>query len=554
MACFFAQYTSLMVAILSENPLLLLFLVAAIGYGLGNIPIQKSKLGVAAVLFVGLVFGALDESLRIPNIIFLMGLSIFVYTIGLSSGPGFFKAFKQEGAKNTGYILTVLSFSALISVAFHFLFTFTPTQTAGIFAGSNTNTPALAGLLDSINRISNSDGASAMVEEAVVGYSLSYPMGVLGVMIAIVGMQRLLKIDFEKEAYELRNEYLVDQRIETVIIEVTQEGVDQYTIRDLVKTHKWVLVFGRLKRGEDLQLCNWDTKFKKGDIVAVAGYEDDIKEATNLLGKLSTYALRNENQDYGVHRIFVSNPTVAGQSIASLNLNEQFSAIITRVRRGDSDLLARGDTVLELGDRVRFISHKKDVPGLINLFGDSYHGLSQINLFSFGLGMAAGLLLGMISFELPGNVTFKLGFAGGPLIMGLILGALRRTGPIVWTLPYSANLTLRQIGLIFLLATVGIQSGHTFFGTLAAGGGTWIFIAGTCISFLTAFVMLFVGYKWFKIPFGLLMGMVSNQPAVLDFAISRSKNPLPNFGYSIMFPIAIILKIVIVQVLFTLLP
>ena len=342
MPCFFAQYTRLMVAILSENPLLLLFLVAAIGYGLGNIPIQKSKLGVAAVLFVGLIFGALDESLRIPNIIFLMGLSIFVYTIGLSSGPGFFKAFKQEGAKNTGYILAVLGFSALLSVVFHFLFSFSATQSAGIFAGSNTNTPALAGLLDSINRIQDAGSASAMVEEAVVGYSLSYPVGVLGVMLAIVLMQRLLKIDFAKEAYELRNEYLVGQRIQTVVIEVTQEEVDQFTIRDLVNTHKWVLVFGRLKRGQELSLCNWDTRFRKGDLVAVAGYEDDIQEVTKLLGKHSPSKLREESQDYGIQRIFVSNPKVAGQSIASLNLNEQFSTIITRIRRGDSDLLARG--------------------------------------------------------------------------------------------------------------------------------------------------------------------------------------------------------------------
>ncbi len=554
MARFFAQYTSLMVPILSDNPLLLLFLVAAMGYGLGNIRIQKSKLGVAAVLFVGLAFGALDESLRIPNIIFLMGLSIFVYTIGLSSGPGFFKAFKQEGAKNTGFILATLGFSALLSVLFHFVFNFSSTLTAGIFAGSNTNTPALAGLLDSINRINDPSKVSFMLEEAVVGYSLSYPMGVLGVMIAIVGMQRILKINFEKEAYSLRNEYLIDQRIRTVILEVTQPGVEQSAIRDLVREHNWVLVFGRLQRGEDLQLCNWDTRFKVGDLVAVAGYEDDIEEVIRLLGKISDSELRDAEHAYGIHRVFVSNPVVAGQSIAALNLNEQYSAIITRVRRGDTDLLARGNTVLELGDRVRFISHKKDLPGLNRLFGDSYHALSQINLFSFGLGMAAGLLLGMISFELPGEVTFKLGFAGGPLIMGLILGALRRTGPIVWTLPYSANLTLRQIGLIFLLATVGIQSGHTFFSTLTEGGGALIFMTGTCISFFSAFVMLFIGYKWFKIPFALLMGMVSNQPAVLDFAISRSNNPLPNFGYSIMFPIAIILKIVIVQVLFTLLP
>ena len=144
-----------MVPILSENPLLLLFLVAAIGYGIGNIPIRGSKLGVAAVLFIGLAFGALDESLRIPNIIFLLGLSIFVYTIGLSSGSGFFKAFKQEGVQHASFVLTSMLFAALLSVGLHFALGFSSTLTAGIFAGANTNTPALAGLLDTINRTSS---------------------------------------------------------------------------------------------------------------------------------------------------------------------------------------------------------------------------------------------------------------------------------------------------------------------------------------------------------------------------------------------------------------
>ncbi|MEM6632643.1 MAG: TrkA C-terminal domain-containing protein [Bacteroidota bacterium] len=543
-----------MVPILSENPLLLLFLVAALGYGVGNIPIRGSKLGVAAVLFIGLAFGALDESLRIPNIIFLLGLSIFVYTIGLSSGSGFFKAFKQEGVKNAGFVLASLLFAALLTVALHLLLKFNPTQSAGIFAGANTNTPALAGLLDTINRTGASTQINSQVEEAVVGYSLSYPMGVFGVMLAILMVQRMFKIDYQAEAYSLRNTYVLDQSIKTITVEVTSTELAALSIRELVRKHGWTLVFGRLKRGQTFQLCNWDTHLLQGDLVAVVGKEEELEEVIKVLGKISEIIISQEPSEYEIQRIFVSNPMVTGQNLASLNLNEQYSAIITRVTRGDVDLLARGDTVLELGDRIRMVGHQQDLPVLKKLFGDSYQALSQINLLSFGLGMALGLLLGMISFQLPGNVTFKLGFAGGPLIVGLILGALRRTGPVVWTLPYSANLTLRQIGLIFLLATVGIRSGHTFFGTLSEGEGGWIFLAGTLVSFLTAMVMLGIGYKWFRIPFSLLTGMVSNQPAILEFATSQSKNALPNFGYSIAFPISIILKIVIVQILYTLLP
>ncbi len=540
-----------MIAILSENPLLLLFIVAALGYGVGSISIGRSKLGVAAVLFVGLVFGALDESLNIPNIIFLLGLSIFVYTIGLSSGPGFFAAFERQGVRDVSFIFIMLTFSALLAVGLHFIFGFEAITTSGIFAGSNTNTPALAGLLDSITRKSESSGLSDQLELAVVGYSITYPMGVIGVMIAISLMQRILKIDYFKEAEELKKTYPVNQKIANRTIEVHREDILNFTIRDLVHQYGWNTVFGRVKRDNSTSLTNWDTTFTLGDQVAIVGMEDELDEVEQVLGKRAEHEITDESTEYDRRRIFVSNPEVAGQKIAALNISEKFSAIITRVRRGDIDIIAKGDTVLELGDRVRFVAHRKDLPALINLFGDSYQALSQINLLSFGLGMAAGLLLGMITFELPGDIQFKLGFAGGPLIVGLILGALRRSGPIVWTLPYSANLTLRQIGLIFLLATIGIRSGHTFVDTLIEGGGGLIFLTGTIISITTAVLMLLIGYKLFKIPYSILTGMVSNQPAILEYAQLQSQNQLPTFGYAIMFPISIIIKIVFVQLLYT---
>jgi len=540
-----------MIAILIENPLLLLFIVAAIGYGVGNIKFGRSKLGVAAVLFVGLLFGSLDKSLEIPNIIFLLGLSIFVYTIGLSSGPGFFAAFERQGIRDVSFTFVLLTFSALLTVGMHFILDFSAITTTGIFAGSNTNTPALAGLLDSISRKGTDSQVNADLEAAVVGYSITYPMGVIGVMVAISLMQRVLKIDYHQEAHQMRKTYHVNQHITNRTLAVTREEATNYTIRDMINQNEWTVVFGRVKRDGEMSLTNWDTRFKVGDQVAIVGVAEDLDEVESFLGKRGDQEITDETEEYDRRRIFVSNPHVAGQKVAALNLAERFSAIITRVRRGDVDLIARGDTVLELGDRVRFVAHRKDLPELTRFFGDSYNALSQINLFSFGLGMAAGLLLGMITFELPGGIQFKLGFAGGPLIVGLILGALRRTGAVVWTLPYSANLTLRQIGLIFLLATVGIRSGHTFIYTLIEGGGGLIFLAGTVISVFTAVAMLWVGYKFFHIPYSLLSGMVANQPAILEYALMQTKNQLPTFGYAIMFPISIIIKIVFVQLIFT---
>ncbi|MEM6346276.1 MAG: TrkA C-terminal domain-containing protein [Bacteroidota bacterium] len=538
-----------MIEILSENPLLLLFVVAALGYLIGNIPIRGSKLGVAAVLFVGLAFGGIDPSLQIPEFVLTLGLAIFVYSIGLSNGPGFFASFRKKGRKQLIFLAIMLLFGALAALGIHFIFGFSSASTAGIYAGSTTSTAALAGVLDILSQ----RGIQSGLDQAVIGYSLSYPMGALGAIIAMVIFQRLWKIDFRQEAKDLRKEYPLDQVIENRAIRVTQDKFCNIPIRDLRRKYKWQVVFGRLMRNQDIILSNWDTSFCPGDIIRVAGVAEDLDALTDLLGESAEAGIHFEENEYQHLRVFISNSDVAGKQISALNLEEQFSAIISRVRRGDNDLLASGDTVLELGDQIRFVARKRDLPGLKKLFGDSYHSLSQINLFSFGLGMALGLLLGMITFELTEDIRFRLGFAGGPLIMALVLGNLRRTGSIVWTLPYSANLTLRQIGLIFLLATIGVRSGHTFFSTLNDASAFFVFLGGTIISLGTALLMFWVGYRLFKIPFSILSGMMANQPAILDFALTRTGNQLPSVGFALMFPIALIAKIVIAQVLFLLL-
>lgn len=542
-----------MIPLFQENPLLLLFVVIAIGYVVGNIKVRGASLGVAAILFVGLGFGALDPAFEIPDILFLLGLSVFVYTIGLSNGPAFFKNFKRSGFRDIGFILFMLTVSGAITFGLHFLFGFDASTSAGLFAGSTTNTPALAGLLDTISKTGLGDAIGAMMEQAVVGYSLSYPMGVLGVMIVIAIMQRLMKIDYAQEEYDLRKDYPVGQGIQNYSIEIIPSVYAGKSIRELIQTNQWRVVFGRLKRGEQMMLTNWDTRLEVGDLVTLVGVEEEVEEVIEKMGKELDYELSDDRSEYNINRIFVSNPQIAGQTVASLNLAERFSAIVTRVRRGDIDLLASGKTILELGDRVRFVALRKDQAALSELFGDSYEALSKINLFSFGFGMALGLLLGMVTFTLPGGISFNLGFAGGPLIMGLLLGALRRTGSVVWTLPYSANLTLQQIGLMLLLACIGVKSGHTFFNTITQGGAGLIFLSGAIISMGTAFVTLWIGYKWVKIPFSFLTGMVSNQPAILQYAVDQSGNRLPDVGYTLMFPVALIIKIIYVQILFAIL-
>lgn len=541
-----------MIEIFSEYPLLLLFVVASLGYLVGTIKIKGSSLGVAAVLFTGLAFGAIDPRLQIPEIIFLLGLTLFVYSIGLSSGPAFFSSYQKNGVRDFLFIMTMLTLSGVIATGLWLLFGFSAATITGIYTGSTTNTAALAGVLDYINTSMSKETAATLIQEAVVGYSFSYPMGVFGSIIAIVLMEKVLKVDYEKEKKQLKKVYPISEKLITISIEVNNESVCGIQLRDLQKKYDWDISFGRIFRHGNQELINWDTSFELDDIIVVIGNEEDVENITQLLGKKSDRLLQYDRTQFDSRRIFVSNTMIAGRTIASLNIQEKFHAVITRIRRGDMDMLAKADTVLEIGDRVRFIARREDLDELSDYFGDSYTESSKVNLFSFGLGIGLGLILGSIEFSLGADFSFKLGYAGGPLIVGLFLGAIRRTGPIVWSLPYSANVTLQQMGLILLLTSIGVRSGNAFMQSFSIEG-LWAFVAGAIISLLTAFATLAVGYKVLKMPFSLLTGMVANQPAILDFASSRSNNKVPTIGYAMMFPIALISKILIAQILFLIL-
>ncbi|RME96747.1 MAG: hypothetical protein D6772_11470 [Bacteroidetes bacterium] len=542
-----------MIEAFKESPLLLLFVVSAVGYWVGTIPIRGNRLGVAAVLFVGLGFGALDPELAVPDIVVVLGLSMFVYTVGLNSGPSFFSAFKSQGIRNLGFVILSLLFSVLVTVGMYFLFDLDAATTAGLLAGSSTNTASLAGLLDLIQLTQEPAAHHQMSNAAVVGYSLSYPMGVLGVMLAIGVMQSWLKVDYEKEAASLAQRYPLGGELCRRTVLVTKPEMVGQPLRNLFQRFHKRIVFGRMERDGQEFLPNMDTILQLGDRIVLVGDRSQVEQATALLGEMHEQELTYDRTIYDVKRLFVSNPEIAGEKLASLNLAEEFSTIITRVQRGDLDLLAHGETVLELGDRVLVIARREDMPALAQRFGNSYEALSHINLLSFGSGMALGLLLGMVSFELPGGFSFKLGFAGGPLLVALILGALRRTGPILWTLPFGTNLVLRQLGLILLLAGIGIRSGHTFLSTLMGGGGGKLFLAGGIIATSTAFLTLWLGYRVLRIPYALLTGMVATQPAILEYANARANNKLPTIGYTLMLPVMLITKILFVQILFALL-
>ena len=540
------------VALFVEEPLLLLFIVAGLGYLLGHVKVKGISLGVAAVLFVGLAFGALSPDMALPPVIVDLGLIIFVYTIGLSSGPGFFASFKRKGLRDNLFVLLILLFAAALTAGLAALLGLRATVAAGMYAGSLTNTPALAGILETIVRNAPADQLSVLGAEPVIGYSVAYPMGVIAMLLAVYIMQRVYRIDYRAEAKTLRQYNVIEQELYSRTVVITNPDAAGVPVSELFRRYSWDVVLSRVKRGRELALASGETTFDLGDQVVLVGAPEDVDKAVGELGEPAAEQLELDRSDYDFRRVFVSNPDIVGRSLSELDLPHAYGAIVSRVRRGDIDLLARGDTVLELGDRVRIVAKRGDMTRLSALFGDSYKALSEVNLLSLSIGLALGVIIGVIPIPLPGGVRITLGLAGGPLLVGLLLGARRRTGGIVWTIPYSANLTLRQIGLTLLLAGIGVRSGYTFFTNFAASGGLQVFFAGLVITFTVALLTLILGYKVLKVPFGLLTGMLAGlgtQPATLGFALQQADNELPNLGYALAFPVATITKVVVAQLL-----
>lgn len=545
-----------MVEILAQNPLLLLFVVVAIGYPLGRIRVWGTGLGVAAILFVGLAFGALSPDLKLPEIVYSLGLVLFVYALGLGSGPGFFGSFRRQGLRDNGFAVGMIAFAAVCTAGLQMVLHLKPALAAGMFAGSLTNTPALAGLLDWVAAYAPPALRETMLAEPVVGYTLTYPMGVIGGIVAIAVMQRLWKVDYAAEARQWSERGAVTQKLQNRTIRVTHPEATGLTLHEITARDGMDVAFGRMQRAGHLSIPGLGDHFAVGDLVSVIGPREALERVTALLGEATDDRLELDRSEVDYRRMFVSNPQVVGHRLKDLDLPQQFGAIVTRVRRGDVEMLAREDTLLELGDRVRVVTRRENMAAVSAFFGDSYRALSEIDILTFSLGLAVGTLLGMLPIPLPGGVTFRLGLAGGPLLVALVLGHLGRTGPMVWSLPYSASLTLRQIGLILFLAGVGTRAGHGFVTTLAHGGGLLVLLAGAFVTMVTAVAALWIGRRFLRLPMGVLTGMlagIQTQPAVLGFATEQTHDDLPNVGYARVYPIATIAKILIAQLILSLL-
>lgn len=546
------------IQLLLENKPLLLFLVIAIGYFIGRIKIAGFSFGVAAVLFVGLAFGAMHPDMALPDIIYILGLVLFVYTIGLRSGPSFFASFKKSGLRDNLLVIGILAISAALTIFLGKWMGLKSTLTAGLFCGSLTNTPALASVVDILKHAvtdPTTKAARDLLAEPVVGYSLAYPMGVIGVIFLFQMGIRLWRIDFKQEAATTAEITGVStEELEHVNVLVTKSKLIGKTLREIGDSGELgeIMISRRLPYGKsEIEVPGPDTVIQAGDILTLVGQTSELGKFQSLFGIPSSRDLSLDGSTVAVRRIFVSNKAVIGKNIKDLHLYRHYQAIITRIRRGDVDLPHRNDLTLEAGDRVRIIAPKSKMKEISKYLGDSYQRLSEVDYISISIGIVLGLLLGMLPVPLPGGSTFHLGFAAGPLIVALILGKIGRSGRIVWVMSLNANLTLRQMGAVFFLAGIGLKAGYSFYATFQSAGFQLI-VLGAIVTLATAVLGMVVFRVVFKMPYNLLMGVMSavhTQPACLAFANEKDDTGAANIGYATVFPTAMVAKILLAQVI-----
>lgn len=551
----------------AHNPLLLLFAVVALGYPISKLRVAGASFGIASILFAGIALGALvavptlDPALkegisRAMKLVYELGLAIFVYAMGLAVAHSFWSAFSREGIRKNATVAIVLVCSAaMVALLARLLvasdlFPCNSRYAAGLFAGAFTNIPSLAAVIETLRR----QGADAMaVAEPTVANAIAYPIGVLVPMMTILLSRRFFRVDLRAEAEGLHHYHIGVGRLISASLEVTEKG-NGLTHVDLRDKANCQVVFSRLERMGEVRIAPLDVALQVGDRLMVVGTPQDVARAAQLLGR---EAELEAGEDIDSTRVFVSNHEVIGRPLRKLQLPERHNAIITRLRRGDLWFVPHADTVLELGDRIRVVTTRENLPAIEELFGDSYKELSEASFLTFAMGLVLGLALGQLPIPLGHGVIFRLGFAGGPLLAGLVLGRFHRLGPFVWNIPYSANHTIRQFGLVLFAAGIGVISGEGFRFILGNRPSVLPVFLGSAflVCALSDLLTCWIGHRVFRIPLNILFGILAGlytQPVVLGFANQRTGNELPNVGFATVYPLATILKIVLAQALLVL--
>ncbi|HHK9495104.1 putative transporter [Escherichia coli] len=536
----------------------ILALVAVVGLFIGNVKFRGIGLGIGGVLFGGIIVGhfvsqaGMTLSSDMLHVIQEFGLILFVYTIGIQVGPGFFASLRVSGLRLNLFAILIVIIGGLVTAILHKLFDIPLPVVLGIFSGAVTNTPALGAGQQILRDLGT---PMEMVDQMGMSYAMAYPFGICGILFTMWMLRVIFRVNVETEAQQHESSRTNGGAlIKTINIRVENPNLHDLAIKDVPILNGDKIICSRLKREETLKVPSPDTIIQLGDLLHLVGQPADLHNAQLVIGQEVDTSLSTKGTDLRVERVVVTNENVLGKRIRDLHFKERYDVVISRLNRAGVELVASGDISLQFGDILNLVGRPSAIDAVANVLGNAQQKLQQVQMLPVFIGIGLGVLLGSIPVFVPGfPAALKLGLAGGPLIMALILGRIGSIGKLYWFMPPSANLALRELGIVLFLSVVGLKSGGDFVNTLVNGEGlSWIGYGAliTAVPLITVGILARMLAKMNYLTMcGMLAGSMTDPPAL---AFANNLHPTSGaaaLSYATVYPLVMFLRIITPQLL-----
>ena len=536
----------------------ILALVAVVGLFIGNVKFRGIGLGIGGVLFGGIIVGhfvsqeGMTLSSDMLHVIQEFGLILFVYTIGIQVGPGFFASLRVSGLRLNLFAVLIVIIGGLVTAILHKLFDIPLPVVLGIFSGAVTNTPALGAGQQILRDLGT---PMEMVDQMGMSYAMAYPFGICGILFTMWMLRVIFRVNVETEAQQHESSRTNGGAlIKTINIRVENPNLHDLAIKDVPILNGDKIICSRLKREETLKVPSPDTIIQLGDLLHLVGQPADLHNAQLVIGQEVDTSLSTKGTDLRVERVVVTNENVLGKRIRDLHFKERYDVVISRLNRAGVELVASGDISLQFGDILNLVGRPSAIDAVANVLGNAQQKLQQVQMLPVFIGIGLGVLLGSIPVFVPGfPAALKLGLAGGPLIMALILGRIGSIGKLYWFMPPSANLALRELGIVLFLSVVGLKSGGDFIHTLVDGEGlSWIGYGAliTAVPLITVGILARMLAKMNYLTMcGMLAGSMTDPPAL---AFANNLHPTSGaaaLSYATVYPLVMFLRIITPQLL-----
>lgn len=528
--------------------------VIATGVLLGKIKIGSVSLGVTFVLFMGILVGHFGFTVDhdIMHFVKEFGLILFIFSIGLQVGPSFFTSFKKGGMLLNGLavLLILLGIGVTLSLFGIFHGEISIPMLVGIMQGAVTNTPGLGAAQEALRQLSEAGELAGPIPSIGLGYAVAYPMGVIGILLTFIILRFVFRIKLDKEEASLKEQKESHETPNWITIKITNDSLIDCTLSQCQSMIRRQFIASRLFNGNEVIIPSDETRLKTGDIVSVIVNEADELAVTAFLGKKIDYVWEDSENTMVSRRIVVTQSNVNGKTIGSLAFRTAYGVNITRVHRSGIDLLARPELYLQVGDRVTVVGSLEAIGKVEKILGNTLKRLNEPHLITIFLGIFVGILVGSIPIHFPNMpMPAKLGLAGGPLIVAILLGRFGYRLKLITYTTQSANLMLREMGISLFLASVGISAGAEFVDTVVSPDGLRWILSGVLITMVPALIVGIIG-RLLKINYFTLIGMISGSctnPPALAYSGSIANNDAPAVAYSTVYPLTMFLRIICAQ-------